>query len=99
MTDITNTYLEAAILDQKVAGAFYNKVYAFITVAAKGGWQLGVACANEQGYNPINKFFTTETEAKQWADGLNQHIALSKDEALEIVCSTMGGRRVVVMAK
>ena len=83
MSDITNRHLEAAILDQKVAGAFAGKTYAFVAVK------------DETGYNPISgKTFHTHDEAKQWADGLNEHIGLSKAEALNIVGSTMfgGGR-------
>lgn len=98
MTDITNTHLEAALIDQNVAGAFSDKPYAFMAVVAKGGWQLAVAVANERGYNPINKFFESQQEADEWAEGLNRHIGLSADAKFKIVASTMGGRRVVVEA-
>ena len=95
MTDITNTHLEAAIIDQKVAGEFAGKVYAFVGVI-NDGYQLGVAVANEQGYSPISgKTFERYEEAKQWADGLNEHIGLSKEKALDIIGSTMRGPRVV----
>ena len=50
MTDITHQYLEAAIIDQNVAGAFPDKAYAFVAVV-NGGYSLGVAVANEKGYN------------------------------------------------
>lgn len=94
MTDITNTHLEAAIIDQKVAGEFEGKQYAFVTAIAHGGWQLGVAVANEPGYNPINgKVFKTQAEAKEWAARLNAHIGRSEDSALAIITSTMGGNR------
>jgi hypothetical protein len=96
LTDITNTHLEAAIIDQKVAGEFAGKSYAFVAVVNKG-YQLGVAVANEAGYNPITgKTFNSYGEAKQWADGLNKHIGLSQDEALDIIGSTMRGPRVAV---
>jgi hypothetical protein len=95
MTDITQTHLEAALIDQSVAGAFPDKVYAFTAVIGGGGWQLGLAIANEGGYNPIpGKTFATQTEAKQWADGLNKHIGRDEDSVMAIICSTMGGRRV-----
>jgi predicted molibdopterin-dependent oxidoreductase YjgC len=94
MTDITTTHLEAAFIDQNVAGAFPGKRYAFVAVVAPGGWQLGVAVANEQGYNPISgKTFKAHYEAKEWADGLNKHIGLDVEDALEIIGSTMGGAR------
>jgi hypothetical protein len=98
MTDITTTHLEAAIIDQKVAGEFQGKPYAFIAVVARGGWQLGIAVANELGYNPIDgKSFATQAEAKEWADGLNRHIGRDADSVLAIISSSMGGRRVEVL--
>jgi hypothetical protein len=97
--DITNRHLEAAIIDQKVAGEFSGKRYAFAAVVEKGGYQLGVAVANESGYHPISgKTFDRYEEAKLWARELNAHIGLSPDEALDIVGSTMRGPRVVVQS-
>ena len=94
MTDITNQYLEAAFIDQNVAGAFHGKSYAFVAIV-NGGYSLGVAVANEQGYNAITgKTFSTYEEAKRWASELNKHIGLSADEALDIISSTMFGPRV-----
>ena len=90
--DITSKYLEAAILDQIVAGTF-TKPYAFVAVAADRGYILGVAVANERGYNPTAKTFDTELEAREWAQGLNEHIGWSDDEIARIVISTMGGER------
>lgn len=98
MTDITTTHLEAALIDQSAAGAFQGKAYAFFPVMGDNGWQLGVAVANEQGYNPIHgKTFKERGEAKQWADGLNKHIGLTNDVALAIITSTMGGPPVVTV--
>jgi hypothetical protein len=94
MTDITTKYLEAAFIDQNVAGAFFDRRYAFVSVYNEG-WQLGVAVANESGYNPISgKTFKDQDEAKEWADGLNAHIGLTDLAALQIIGSTMGGNRV-----
>jgi hypothetical protein len=94
MTDITNTNLEAAIIDQTVAGAFPDTTYAFVAVYEDAAWRLGVAIANERGYNPVGgKTFEREAEAREWADGLNEHIGLSADRAALIVISTMGGRQ------
>lgn len=95
--DITNTNLEAAIIDQKVAGAFPGKTYAYTAVIDSKGWALGVAVANEQGYTPvIGKTFDKEREAREWADSLNEHIGLSRFRVMDIVVSTMGGRPAVV---
>ena len=92
MTDITNTHLEAAIIDQNVAGAFHGKSYAFVAVISLGRYMLGVAVKDEQGYNPIDgKKFDTYAEAKEWAESLNRHIGLSKDEELDIIITTMRG--------
>lgn len=96
MTDITSTHLEAAIIDQTVAGSFGDKPYAYTAVLFDGGWQLGIAVANEQGYNPVGgKTFDTQSEADKWAKGLNEHIGLSAERVASIIISTMGGRPVV----
>ena len=93
MTSITSRHLEAAIIDQSVAGSFPDDPYAFIAVIGDGGWQLGVAVANQRGYNPIpGKTFKDQDEAKEWAEGLNKHIGVSADVAAHIIISTMGGR-------
>jgi len=90
--DITSRNLEAAILDQKVAGTFRDKRYAFVTVLADDGWQLGVAVEDEPGYSPITgKTFQDRAAAREWADGLNQHIGLTTHAAQNIVISTMRG--------
>ena len=93
MTDLTNTNLEAAIIDQKVAGAFHDKRYAFTAVTCSEGFQLGVAIENEQGYHALaGKYFDSYNAATEWADSLNRHIGLSEVEAIHIVCSTMRGK-------
>jgi hypothetical protein len=98
--DITHTHLEAAILDQVVAGAFAGQAYAFVSVYHEGAWRLGVAVANEPGYCPITgKVFSGSAESERWADGLNVHIGLSKHQAVEIIGSTMGGRPVAVVSR
>ena len=95
MSDITSTHLEAAIIDQKVAGAFHDKVYAFVAVYENAAWRLGIAVANEQGYNPIGgKTFKDRSEADEWAKVSNQHIGRDEESVMSITMSTMGGRRV-----
>jgi hypothetical protein len=90
--NITQTHLEAALLDQKIAGQMAGKTYAFVTVAADDAWGLGVAVLNERGYNPIDgKTFTTQAEANAWADGLNAHMRLTQEQVSAIVISTMRG--------
>jgi hypothetical protein len=92
MSDFTSMYLEAAILDQVVAGEFVGKDYAFVAVYSDGIPALGIAVANEPGYHPTTKKLHSYDEANKWADELNAHIGLSKDRASELIISTMGGR-------
>jgi hypothetical protein len=90
MSDFTSTNLQAAILDQVVAGQFQGKRYAYTVVTDKAGYILGVAVANERGYSPIPGIkFKTRDEAKVWVNGMNEHIGVSEDTALRIVGSTM----------
>lgn len=90
MPDITNGNLPLAFLDQKVAGMFAGKRYAYIAVAAGNGWQLGIAVSQEQGYSPISGVeFDSWDEATKTADGMNDHIGISEAEATLIQVSTM----------
>ena len=98
MTDITDSHLEAALINQSAAGAFPGQLYAFVAVIGGNAWQLGVAVANEQGYHPIpGKTFDSQSEAKLWAEGLNRHIGRDDDSVMAIIASSMGGRRVEVV--
>jgi len=100
MTDITNTNIVAAILDQKVAGFYAGKRYAYVSVidGVEGvhGWGIGVAVEDRQGYTPIEAPgmpFKTEKAAKAFADGMNEHLRLSPRDVVEIVISTMRSER------
>jgi len=94
MTDITSLDLQAAFLDQEVAGMARGRAYCFVAVVGyPKGWKLGVAFANEQGYIATTKDFKTEAEARDYAERMNQHIGRSDDECMRIVISTMGGQR------
>lgn len=94
IADPTHGSLEAAILDQKVAGTFGDQPYAYVPVYAQGTkWGLGIAIENEQGYSPIGGMeFNSSDEAKKFADGMNMHIGLDPLTATKIVCSTMRGK-------
>lgn len=88
--DITDGNLEAAIMDQKVAGAFAGKRYAFLTYELAKGFGLGVAVHNEAGFYAIaGKEFPSREAADAWADGLNRHIGLTHTEQQEIILSSM----------
>ena len=71
--DPTQRSLEAAILDQKVAGTYGDQPYAYVAVYTEGTkWGLGIAVENEQGYNPIGGMeFDTHEQAGRFADGMN----------------------------
>ena len=93
INDPTTNDLAAALLDQKVAGEFTGKDYAFVPVVSDNGFGIGVAVANEAGYCPVTGFsFPDYKAAGTFCDGMNKHIGLPDDHAMQIVCSTMGGR-------
>lgn len=99
MTDITSINLNAAILDQKIAGLFRNKPYAFVAVLVENlpfPWGIGIAVENERGYNPVDsKLFNWDSHsaAEDFVDAMNRHIGLSRREALDLVVTTMGRMR------
>jgi hypothetical protein len=84
-------------IDEVVKG----KVWAFVAVTGEHyGARLGIAIANEQGYNPIPEFWAnadTYGEMSAHADELNEAEGKDKMLAAEIVCSTMGGRRLGII--
>lgn len=99
--DPTTQSLEAALLDQKVAGTFMEKPYAYIAVLSgadadsKMQWAIGIAVEDEQGYNEIRGeqfMFAQHAEARTFCDGMNRHIGLSVTRETEIICSTMRSR-------
>jgi hypothetical protein len=90
--DPTHNSLDAAILDQKVAGLMGDDAYAYVKVTGEGAkpWAIGIAVEHEAGYSPISGMeFATEAEADAFVDGMNRHIGLDARRAMEIVCSTM----------
>ena len=96
--DPTHGNLEAAILDQAVAGMFNGKTYAYVAVIRETGkpWGIGVAVLGETGYNPIaSETFTwdKEEDAKEFCDGMNFHIRLDTKEVSTIIASTMRNPR------
>lgn len=96
---ITSRYLEAALIDQFVAGRFAEQFYAYNSVYSdQGKWILGIMVANEAGYSPLaGKTFNNEAEANTWARELNKHIGRSDSDVIDILVSTMGGRSIAII--
>lgn len=80
--------------------AMRGKVFAFVAVIGKHHpARLGLAVANERGYCPVPEFWAHGDdlhELQEHADELNEAMGLSRDMAVSIVCSTMGGQPVLV---
>ena len=91
--DITSTNLGLAILDQRAGGMFGSRPYAYLAIIDGDRWALGIAVANERGYNPTGLNYADRAEAETVAAGMNKHLNLSDDDTTGIIVSTMGGRR------
>jgi len=80
--------------------AMKGKVFAFVAVVGKNfPARLGLAVANERGYNPVPEFWSHADdlhELQAHADELNEAMGINRELAANIVCSTMGGQSVVV---
>jgi hypothetical protein len=99
--DPTHGSLAAALLDQKVAGLFHDKQYAYVPVIGGKGsgkaWGVGIAVEGEHGYCPIEDktdadqlfAFASREEANDFCNGMNEHIGLSRIRAIEITVSSM----------
>jgi hypothetical protein len=84
-------------VDEIMAG----KLFAFVAVVGENyAWRLGLAVANEQGFNPVPEFWAhgdgeDMAEFHDHADDLNEALGLNKEQALRIIASTMGGQRYI----
>lgn len=101
--DPTNTDLALALLDQRIAGQFQGRRYAYVAVVLddevaktdldrKNCFGLGVAEFDKRGFWPVPaKVFAAGTfdDASDIAAGMNIHIGLSEMDSTEIVCSSM----------
>lgn len=89
--DPTQQSLEAAILDQKIAGQMGDQPYAYVAVYTEGTkFGLGIAVEDQQGYSPITGIdFDSHDQAHNFADGMNRHIGLDGTRAAQIICSSM----------
>lgn len=92
--DITNNNLVAALLDQKVAGAFAGKNYAYVAVLTDNAnqWGVGIAVQNEPGFNLItgpDLSWQDHKDAEGYCNAMNEHLGLTLDQAAEIVISSM----------
>ena len=64
--------------------------YAVTPVLLPNGWGLGKAVWYDKGYIPLSgRPYDTEAEAQERADELNARIGWTKEQAHEIVMSSM----------
>jgi hypothetical protein len=94
MNDPTHFCLEYALLDQKVAGIFGSKPYAYTPVLheMRGKWGVGIAVEDEAGYRPVDGpgiEWDEWVEAEEFCKGMNAHIGLSEPRATDIIGSSM----------
>ena len=74
------------------AQAMVGKLYAYAAVMGRHGFGLGIAVANEDGYNEISATLyiaDNYDDAADEADRLNTSLGLSETEAVRIVASSM----------
>jgi hypothetical protein len=97
--DPTQQSIEAAILDQKVAGTMGDDPYAYVAVLNhRPGkmWAIGIAVEDQAGYVPIEAdimfTFDRREEVDAFVGGMNKHIGLTPDRAARIVISSMRGK-------
>ena len=98
MKDPTTMWLDAALLDQVVAGKFHGRPYAFVPiyrspdVFSRNIWGIGIAVEGEHGHYPVaHPSFTwaARDEAAAFCEGMNRHVGLSPLREVEIVASSM----------
>jgi hypothetical protein len=88
--DPTTNSLDAAILDQKVAGMFHGQAYAYVAVLKKSMFGVGIAIDGEHGYYSVDGLeFKTYGEANDFCLGMNRHIGLTFTRQIEITVSSM----------
>jgi hypothetical protein len=90
--DPTNGSLEAALLDQYIAGIFFQKPYAYVPVLHGDEFAIGIAVEGEPGYNLLDaKQFrwVSYDVAYNFCMGMNQHIGLTEDQAVRLIADTM----------
>lgn len=86
--------LQQSLLDQKVAGIFRNRNYAFVPVTKDGAkpWTIGIAVQDEYGYHEIEGEgldFKWAPDAQAYADAMNDHRRLQPDVVARIIASSM----------
>ena len=91
--DPTQRSLEAAILDQKIAGKFDDKPYAYVPVISEGPkqWEIGIAVKHEQAtaQSRAASNSTSTRKLMHSSDGMNMHIGLDPARAMKIIASSM----------
>ncbi len=87
------TLSNLAIAELGIQEMMAGKTYAYVAVLVGNTYGLGLATANEPGYNPIPLHWAqadTFDQAHDMADALNRNqLGLNDMAATRIVCSTM----------
>lgn len=89
-------------LEQDYESRFGDKLWCYAAVildepVEDDQWGLGIAVADEPGYDPIGGSYahaSTYEEMMDHADDLNLQRSIGRTQAAIIIASTMGGRRV-----
>jgi hypothetical protein len=85
---------QLAIAELEIEQLFAGKLWAYVPVSdgTYAQWGLGIAVANERGYNPIPPYWCHGDNYNQLgdhADLLNERRGMSRDEVARIIASTM----------
>ncbi len=86
-----------AVAELGINEMFAGKLWAYVPVVEKFGIGLGIAVANEAGYNPIPLHWAiaeTWEEMRAHAQELNEAKGLNEEAAARVVCSSMAAGNV-----
>lgn len=86
-----------AIFEMDIEEKFAGKLWAYVPVIGdKFEARLGIAVANEAGYCPVPEFWAngSYSEMSAEADRLNEARGMAKDEAFNIIISSMASGKV-----
>jgi hypothetical protein len=83
------------IIELGIEQLFAGKIWAYTPVISENGFALGIAVANEAGYNRVPEFWCHGDSYEVMSDhcnALNRERGLDDDIAARIVCSTFAAQ-------